>query len=423
MESRKAFIWIPGSYFGCFQASELGCIHCPSQHNRFPHNSQMGREIRSFEQGVFLNAGFAIRPQLWPGACKYGAMALNLTAASPQDKSLTRCDFAVAHLGYDDIPPIKCVLGQLVFYCSKIGNKLAPNAAPGLFAGWRLEPGCSYKGVGLVLDLAKLKNRSGAWTDPLPVPEQEIYVKDDVPGFPLKHTSEIALSRLGFDEVVMPDPLPLPFSTADVIRKKARRVYVTHARCLELRPTPECSTCENFRSNRSAECIARFEAASGGDKGAPPTPALHRIPPTPSPDTLRLVLIWTLSKRFRLTVDFHQPDPVIHNLMLLKRRMAFRQWLRSLVQMMKELHLLWLHPCIDSNFLELSSCTNLLAILTLCWVKLVRLVVFRLFVRAVVTLICPMTRRLISCWIKCRQLLEHQLTVRLSAHHGPHGRI
>ena len=76
-----------------------------------------------------------------------------------------------------------------------------------------------------LLDLAKLKNRSGAWTDPLSVPEQEIYVKDDVPGFPLKDASGIALGRLGFDEVVMPDPLPLPFSTADVIRKKARRVY------------------------------------------------------------------------------------------------------------------------------------------------------------------------------------------------------
>ena len=99
-------------------AEELGWIRCPSRPNRFLHNSQMEREIRSFEEGVrsvFLNAAFAGRPQLWPAACKYGAMSLNLTAASPQDKSLTRWEFAVAHLGYDDIPPIKCVLGQLVF--------------------------------------------------------------------------------------------------------------------------------------------------------------------------------------------------------------------------------------------------------------------------------------------------------------------
>ena len=266
-------------------AKELGWIPCPSLPNRFPHNSQLEREIRSFEEGgrtVFLNAGFSIRPQLWPAACMYGAMALNLTYAAPQDKDLTRWDFAVAHLDYDDIPPIKCVLGQLVFYRSKIGDKFAPNAAPGLFAGWRLEPGCSYKGLGLVLGLAKLKNRTGAWTDPLPAPEQEIYVKDEAPGFPLKGAAEIALSPLGFDEVVMPDPLSLPFSTADVIRKKVRRVYITYARFLELGPTPGCSACENDCSNHSAECIARFEAAYGGDREAPPTPALRRISPTPS---------------------------------------------------------------------------------------------------------------------------------------------
>ena len=74
-------------------------------------------------------------------------------------------------------------MGQLVFYRSKIDDRFAPNTAPGLFAGWRLEPGCSSKGVGLVLDLANLKNRTGAWTNPLPVPEQEIYVKDDAPAF------------------------------------------------------------------------------------------------------------------------------------------------------------------------------------------------------------------------------------------------
>ena len=108
------------------------------------------------------------------------------------------------------------------------------------------------------------------------------FIKDEAPGFPLKDAAEIVLSRLGFDEVAMPDRLPLPFSTADVIRKKARRVYITYARFLEFGPTPGCSAYENDRSNRSAECIARFEAAYGGEREAPPTPALRRIPPTPS---------------------------------------------------------------------------------------------------------------------------------------------
>ena len=270
------------------------------------------------------------------------------------------------------------------------------------------------KGVGLVPDLANLKNRSIRTGLVLGLTRYRFLskrftlYKDDVPGFPLKDASEITLSRFGFDEVVIPDPLPLPFSTADVICKKARSVYLTYARFLERGPTPGCSACENDRSHHSAECIARFEAAYGGDKWAPPTPAslprhrchlqsLRRI----VQDALRLVLTWTLSKKFRLTLDFHRPVLVIHNLMLLqKKQMTFRQWLSSLVQMMKILHLLWLHLCIDINFLELASCTSLLVILTLCWVKLAQLVVFRLFVCAVGTLICLTTKRLINCWVQ-----------------------
>ena len=174
------------------------------------------------------------------------------------------------------------MLGQLVFYRSRIGDKFAPNAAPGLFEGWRLEPGFSEKGAVLILDLAKLENRTGAWTDPLPVSEKEIYVKDDVPGFPLKDASEIALSRLVFDEVAMPDPLPLPFSTADVIRKKARRVYITCARFLELGPTPGCSRVRMIVRIAAPIALLAIEAAYGGEREAPPTPARRRIPPTPS---------------------------------------------------------------------------------------------------------------------------------------------
>ena len=181
-------------------AKVLGWIHYPLLPNRFPRNSQMDREIASVEEGmrfVLLNAGSSIRPQLWPAACKYGAMALNLTAAAPQDKNLTSWDFVLDHLDYDDIPPITRILGQLVFYYSKISDKFAPNAASGLFAGWRLEPGCAYKCVDLILDFAKLKIRTGAWIDPLPVPQQEIYVKAEAPGFPLKD-AEIVLNQLGF---------------------------------------------------------------------------------------------------------------------------------------------------------------------------------------------------------------------------------
>ena len=77
-------------------AEEMGWISSSSLPNRFPLNAQLEREIRTFQEGVrasFLEAGFSICPELWPVACRYGAMALNLTLRAPQDKSCSRWDF------------------------------------------------------------------------------------------------------------------------------------------------------------------------------------------------------------------------------------------------------------------------------------------------------------------------------------------
>ena len=96
---------------------KLGWLHMPSLPNRFPHNSQLEREIRSFQEGVrssFLEAGFAVRPELWPVACRYGSMAMNLSHPAPLESDLSRWDFAVAHFDAEDVPPWELILGQLV---------------------------------------------------------------------------------------------------------------------------------------------------------------------------------------------------------------------------------------------------------------------------------------------------------------------
>ena len=226
-------------------AKELGWIHCPSLPSRFPHNSQMKSEIRSFEEGVrsvFLNAGFANRPQPRPAACKYGDMALNLTAASPQDKSLTHgillslilvtmtsrpsnaCSACRVSWSLT-VPRLAISLPRMLHLgCLQVGD--LSRVVPIKVLVWSLILQSSR--TGLVLGLTRYQFLS-----------KEICVNHDVPRFPLKDASEIALSRLGFDEVVMPDPLLLPFSTADVIRKKARRVYITFARFLELVRLPD----------------------------------------------------------------------------------------------------------------------------------------------------------------------------------------
>ena len=48
--------------------------------SRFPHNSVLEREMRTFQEitrSLFLQAGFAARPQLWPQACSYVATAMS----------------------------------------------------------------------------------------------------------------------------------------------------------------------------------------------------------------------------------------------------------------------------------------------------------------------------------------------------------
>ena len=179
--------------------------------------------------------------------------------------------------GREEVPVKKLLLGQLVFYRHKSESKFGPNAAPGLFAGWRLEPRSIYRSVTFVLDLEKLRLKSGAWTDPLNVPEAELYVRSGDPVFPLRHAAEHGLlSFAEMGDVEVPEPLPLPF-TPHVFgdkdgREKIRRIYITYARFRKIGPTPGCSACENDKSNHNAECIARFEEAFGRESKAPETP-------------------------------------------------------------------------------------------------------------------------------------------------------
>ena len=118
-------------------------------------------------------------------------MALNLTHSAPADDTFSRWVFAIAHFGAEEESPVKkLLLGQLVLHRSKSDDEFNPNAEPGLFAGWRIEPGFGYRLVTYVLDLAKVKHQSGAWDDPFGVPEAELYVREGDPVFPLKIAAE-----------------------------------------------------------------------------------------------------------------------------------------------------------------------------------------------------------------------------------------
>ena len=84
--SCKHFVGLRGSDFAMVKSDaageilkvvvEQGWLSEASVPSRFPHNSHGEREIRSFQEvarSLFLQAGFAARPQLWPQVCSYVA--------------------------------------------------------------------------------------------------------------------------------------------------------------------------------------------------------------------------------------------------------------------------------------------------------------------------------------------------------------
>ena len=249
---------------------------------RFPHNSILEREIRTFQEiarSVFLQAGFAARPQLWPQAC--GFVATAMSAFIPNEDGQTRWNVA---FGSDFLGP-QYLLGQLGFVRTKDQGKFkfSPNAEPAIFVGWRLDFGLRYRGVLYFVLYSSLKEDSASY----PVSqfhESEVYFQDEVT-FPLSIAAEAALKDLSDPKLIELhdiDSIPIPFTGAE-IKKKSRRVYITYARMLKIGATPGCKGCEKDTSSHSHECVARFEEAFGvkdkdGDLVEPVSESRGEIP-------------------------------------------------------------------------------------------------------------------------------------------------
>ena len=77
------------------------------------------------------------------------------------------------------------------------------------------------------------------------VPEQELYIPEGEPIFPLKAAADKALKE--FNEASIGEenfaPLMLPFVTEAVIERKPRRMYITWKKILDIGPTLDCRGC------------------------------------------------------------------------------------------------------------------------------------------------------------------------------------
>ena len=178
----------------------LGFIHEDTLENRFPHNSQLERDIRTIEEiarATHLGAGFEVVPDLWPLSVDYAATMLSAQHIAA-GKEQTRHDLAVG----TEFTGRKLLLGQLVHYRADptLRDKIAPSTSPGLFGGFRYDSGPkSFKGVSFVLDYEKVKKRTPGYAIPTAVPAEEVWVEDkQPPQLPLKRAAETALAN--FDQ-------------------------------------------------------------------------------------------------------------------------------------------------------------------------------------------------------------------------------
>ena len=105
--------------------------------------------------------------------------------------------------------------GQLVFFRKKSATRrtLGPNMSPGLFLGWRVDPGLRYRGVLRVLDYQEYRTKKNALA--VDVPQEELFVEPGPPCFPIAFARDKAL-REGRDSSVSEFPeidlkeLPFP---------------------------------------------------------------------------------------------------------------------------------------------------------------------------------------------------------------------
>ena len=268
--------------------SQIGWVHEATLENRFPHNAQLEREIRTLEEStraVHLAAGFHVVPDLWHVSVQFAAQTLTVVPWQGKDKSR----FEVATGSPFEGPRLP--LGQLVHYRihdPSRRHKFEATTAPGLFAGWRFEHGFVYRDVIWVLDYEAVKSKSIGYRDMIPVPYAEVHVPE-TETFPLKAAADLALREFQDPKLEAITALDIPFSSlspADPPRRRAE--YITLERILKFGATPGCKACTFDSVKHSPKCRARFDALIKADRIALTSKPPEPVPPAELPEGVGL---------------------------------------------------------------------------------------------------------------------------------------
>ena len=251
-------------------AEEVGLTPETSLPNRWPHDAALERDIREEKE-----------------CCR----AIHLQSGLPYDMHTYSFPFACLSLSFDRMAGIgdktqwealtkepftgtRACFGQLVWYRKKGSKKtLDPNMAPGLFLGWRVDPGMRYRNVVRVMDYTDFREKRNV--NAIDVPEPELFIEEGPPFFPvanathkslvdgstLESAARRALPDYPLREVPFPpDPRKAPPPTPR--DPKSRAVYITFERIIKFGETPGCKACLGKGSKHTDACRERFAKPS-----------------------------------------------------------------------------------------------------------------------------------------------------------------
>ena len=167
-------------------------------------------------------------------------------------------------------------------------HSLAANATPGLFLGWKIEFGCRYRGVLLVLDYDKAYKRNFRWNEAVKsVPESECHFPAEI-DYPFRNKLELDIKTMANSSLPSPASLkidiPLPFGKStspsvgpgpassgkdssllpDVV--PGIRFQINQKRMMDYGPTEGCAACDRAcnmeygRGDHTEKCRKRFQA-------------------------------------------------------------------------------------------------------------------------------------------------------------------
>ena len=241
--------------------------------NRWPHNAVLERDVREEKEccrSVHLQSGlpYEFHTFSYPYACL--SMTFDRKALSDESKTqwemITKAPFEGRRLCF----------GQLVYFRKKSATRrtLEPNMSPGLFLGWRIDPGLRYRGVLRVLDYQEYRTKKNALA--VDVPQDELFVDPGLPCFPVAFARDKALKEgkeseaSEFPEIELKE-LPFPpegglAAPSTPSGPKARGVYITADRIIKFKETPGCKGCIGTSTKHTQECRDRFSRLVQAEK-------------------------------------------------------------------------------------------------------------------------------------------------------------